>query len=111
MPVVGLGKEVPSCVALYESYSTSHDTFCAGGKTRRHVTPGADNGLALLVEQALGLDPFAPCAYVFSNRRRNRPREDPRLESKRLLAAAQPTVFILHLRRRPIGQARMRLVR
>ena len=30
------------------------------------------NGLALLVEQALGLDPFAPCAYVFSNRRRNR---------------------------------------
>jgi transposase len=30
------------------------------------------NGLALLVEQALGLDPFAPFAYVFSNRRRNR---------------------------------------
>ena len=30
------------------------------------------NGLALLVEQALGLDPFAACAYVFSNRRRNR---------------------------------------
>ncbi len=30
------------------------------------------NGLALLVEQALGLDPFASCAYVFSNRRRNR---------------------------------------
>ena len=30
------------------------------------------NGLALLVEQALGLDPFACCAYVFSNRRRNR---------------------------------------
>ncbi len=30
------------------------------------------NGLALLVEQALGLAPFAPCAYVFSNRRRNR---------------------------------------
>jgi hypothetical protein len=30
------------------------------------------NGLALLVEKALGLDPFAPCAYVFSNRRRNR---------------------------------------
>ena len=24
------------------------------------------NGLALLVEQALGLDPFAPCVYVFS---------------------------------------------
>ena len=30
------------------------------------------NGLALLVEQALGLDPFAQCVYVFSNRRRNR---------------------------------------
>ncbi|MDM0050618.1 IS66 family insertion sequence element accessory protein TnpB [Variovorax sp. J22R115] len=30
------------------------------------------NGLALLVEQALGLDPFAACVYVFSNRRRNR---------------------------------------
>ena len=30
------------------------------------------NGLALLVEKALGLDPFAPCVYVFSNRRRNR---------------------------------------
>ena len=30
------------------------------------------NGLALLVKKALGLDPFAPCAYVFSNRRRNR---------------------------------------
>lgn len=30
------------------------------------------NGLALLVEKALGLDPFAPALYVFSNRRRNR---------------------------------------
>lgn len=30
------------------------------------------NGLALLVEQTLGLDPFAECVYVFSNRRRNR---------------------------------------
>jgi transposase len=30
------------------------------------------NGLTLLVEQALGLDPFAACVYVFSNRRRNR---------------------------------------
>jgi transposase len=30
------------------------------------------NGLALLVEQALGLDPFASCVYVFGNRRRNR---------------------------------------
>jgi hypothetical protein len=29
------------------------------------------NGLAVLVEQALGLDPFASCAYVFSNRRRD----------------------------------------
>ena len=30
------------------------------------------NGLALLVEKALGLDPFAACVYVFGNRRRNR---------------------------------------
>ena len=30
------------------------------------------NGLALLVDKALGLDPFAPCVYVFSNRQRNR---------------------------------------
>jgi transposase len=30
------------------------------------------NGLALMVEQALGLDPFAACVYVFSNRRRTR---------------------------------------
>ncbi|WP_284620578.1 IS66 family insertion sequence element accessory protein TnpB [Aquabacterium humicola] len=30
------------------------------------------NGLAALVEQALGLNPFAACAYVFSNRQRNR---------------------------------------
>lgn len=27
--------------------------------------------MAVLVEQALGLDPFASCAYVFSNRRRD----------------------------------------
>ena len=30
------------------------------------------NGLSVLVEQALGLDAFAACVYVFSNRRRNR---------------------------------------
>ncbi len=30
------------------------------------------NGLATLVQQALGLDPFAACVYVFSNRRRDR---------------------------------------
>ncbi len=30
------------------------------------------NGLATLVEQGLGLDPFAAAVYVFSNRRRNR---------------------------------------
>ncbi len=30
------------------------------------------NGLASLVEQALGLNPFAAAIYVFSNRRRNR---------------------------------------
>ena len=32
----------------------------------------AINGLALLVEQALGLNPFEPALYVFSNRRRDR---------------------------------------
>ncbi len=30
------------------------------------------NGLALLVEHVLGLDPFAPALFVFSNRRRDR---------------------------------------
>ena len=30
------------------------------------------NGLGVVVEKALGLDPFAACVYVFSNRRRNR---------------------------------------
>jgi transposase len=30
------------------------------------------NGLAILVEQALGMDPFGRCVYVFSNRSRNR---------------------------------------
>jgi transposase len=30
------------------------------------------NGLALLVESQLGLDPFAAAVYVFSNRRRDR---------------------------------------
>ena len=30
------------------------------------------NGLAVLVEQALGMNPFASAVYVFSNRRRNR---------------------------------------
>ena len=29
------------------------------------------NGLATLVQQALGMDPFAACVYVFSNRRPN----------------------------------------
>lgn len=29
-------------------------------------------GLAVLVEQSLKLDPFAPALYVFGNRRRNR---------------------------------------
>jgi transposase len=30
------------------------------------------SGLAVLVEQALGLDPFAQAIYVFTNRRRDR---------------------------------------
>ncbi|MDP3032554.1 MAG: IS66 family insertion sequence element accessory protein TnpB, partial [Rhodocyclaceae bacterium] len=32
----------------------------------------AINGLALLVEQALGLNPFTRAVFVFSNRRRDR---------------------------------------
>lgn len=32
----------------------------------------AINGLALLVEHSLKLDPFAPAVFVFSNRRRDR---------------------------------------
>ena len=32
----------------------------------------AINGLALLVEQELGFNPFAPALFVFSNRRRDR---------------------------------------
>jgi transposase len=32
----------------------------------------AINGLALLVEHSLQLDPFAPAVFVFSNRRRDR---------------------------------------
>ena len=30
------------------------------------------NGLAILVEQALGMNPFAAAVFVFSNRQRNR---------------------------------------
>lgn len=30
------------------------------------------NGLAALVEQSMGLDPFAPALYAFRNRRRDR---------------------------------------
>lgn len=30
------------------------------------------NGLAAIVEQALGLDPFAPACFVFGNRRRDK---------------------------------------
>jgi transposase len=30
------------------------------------------NGLVALVEQALGLDPFAPAVYAFTNKRRDR---------------------------------------
>ena len=32
----------------------------------------AINGLALLVEQEMKLDPFAPALFIFSNRRRDR---------------------------------------
>ena len=42
------------------------------------------NGLALLVEQGLGLDPFAQAAYVFSNRRRAVPCRHPQQRQRRL---------------------------
>lgn len=44
------------------------------------------NGLATLVEQSLGLDPFARAVYVFRNRRADRIKL---LGPQRLLAAAQ----------------------
>jgi transposase len=50
--------------------------FDAGLKVYLHREPVDGrkniNGLALLVESQLGLDPFAPAVYVFSNRRRDR---------------------------------------
>jgi len=50
--------------------------FDPGLKVYLHREPvdgrKAINGLALLVEQSLGLDPFAPVIFVFSNRRRDR---------------------------------------
>ena len=50
--------------------------FDPGLKVYLHRDPvdgrKAINGLALLVEQELGLDPFAPALFVFSNRRRDR---------------------------------------
>lgn len=50
--------------------------FDPGLKVYLHREPvdgrKAINGLALLVEQSLGLNPFEPAIYVFSNRRRDR---------------------------------------
>lgn len=50
--------------------------FDSGLKVYLHREPvdgrKAINGLALLVEQSLKLDPFAPAVFVFSNRRRDR---------------------------------------
>jgi len=50
--------------------------FDAGLKVYLHREPVDGrkniNGLALLVESQLGLDPFAAALYVFSNRRRDR---------------------------------------
>lgn len=50
--------------------------FDPGLKVYLHREPvdgrKAINGLALLVEQTLGLNPFEPAIYVFSNRRRDR---------------------------------------
>ena len=38
---------------------------------RRSVLPRAINGLSLLVEQAMGLNPFSGDLFVFCNRRQN----------------------------------------
>ncbi|MGC8732938.1 MAG: IS66 family insertion sequence element accessory protein TnpB [Halothiobacillaceae bacterium] len=50
--------------------------FAPGLKVYLHREPvdgrKAINGLALLVEQSLKLDPFGPAVFVFSNRRRDR---------------------------------------
>jgi transposase len=50
--------------------------FDPGLKVYLHREPvdgrKAINGLALLVEQGLGLNPFEPALFVFSNRRRDR---------------------------------------
>lgn len=50
--------------------------FDAGLKVYLHQEPvdgrKAINGLAVLVEQGLGFNPFEPAVFVFSNRRRDR---------------------------------------
>ncbi len=50
--------------------------FAPGLKVYLHREPvdgrKAINGLALLVEQGLGFNPFEPAVFVFSNRRRDR---------------------------------------
>jgi transposase len=66
-------------IALYRKEGTGQSAmfrFDPALKVYLHREPvdgrKAINGLALLVEQALGLDPFAPALFVFSNRRRDR---------------------------------------
>jgi len=48
---------------------TSHPVYLACGSTdlRKSI-----DGLAALVQEGLGLNPFSPCLFVFCNRERNK---------------------------------------
>jgi transposase len=49
--------------------SSSHRVYLACGSTdlRKSI-----DGLAALVQEGFGLDPFSPCLFVFCNRERNK---------------------------------------
>ena len=61
-----------SCHVPFRTGIKSLPASRAGRWSQGHQYPQGINGLALLVEQALGLNPFEPAIYVFSNRRRDR---------------------------------------
>jgi transposase len=49
--------------------SSAHRVYLACGSTdlRKSI-----NGLAAIVQEGFGLDPFSPCLFVFCNRERNK---------------------------------------